>query len=95
MNPSEISKWRHPSRNPTSVPLNEIARLVAGAADAAAIRTLPTGTQADVTHAALFAALECAFYNGLIQLVPAEEWPDFIISDPPYRVSNATGGQLP
>jgi hypothetical protein len=43
-------------------------------------------TAADVIRAAVRAAFECAIANGLIEVKPAEEWPELVVMDPPYRL---------
>jgi hypothetical protein len=40
---------------------------------------------ADRTRAAIRAALECGLANGLIKIMPAEGWPEFVALTPPYR----------
>jgi hypothetical protein len=42
------------------------------------------GTGAEMTRAAVRAAVECALGNGLITVVPPEQWPAYVSLDPPY-----------
>lgn len=41
-------------------------------------------TRADQTRAAVTAAFRLALGNGLIRIVPRDEWPEYIALDPPY-----------
>lgn len=44
----------------------------------------PRATAADITNAAVRAAFELALANGLITLVPRDQWPPYISLNPPY-----------
>lgn len=41
-------------------------------------------TPADATQAAVTEAFKLALGNGLIRLVPQDEWPEYVALDPPY-----------
>lgn len=43
------------------------------------------GTPAAKTRAVVERALEALLANGLIKVVPNEEWRDFYVIDPPYK----------
>lgn len=62
----------------------KVYRCVSTAADIAAIENR-SKTNAEMVRAAVTAALECAVGNGLITVVPEEDWPRFIVSSPPYQ----------
>lgn len=44
-----------------------------------------TLTGAERTRIIVERTIEALEANGLITVVPADEWPDFYIPDPPYR----------
>jgi hypothetical protein len=58
-------------------------RCVGGAADLVAVGHI-NDTRAVMVANAVRAAFACALGNGLIKVVPEEEWPMFIVSTPPY-----------
>ncbi len=43
-------------------------------------------TAASRTRAQVQAALEMAIGNGLITITPRDQWPEWIVLDPPYRL---------
>lgn len=67
------------------VPHN-LLRAAVMAADSVAIdaRQRPGVTNADITRAVVREAFACALGNGLIQVVPQDQWPQWIAVDPPY-----------
>jgi hypothetical protein len=67
---------------PDSGLLNELERHGAGAADPVMIR-FSGGTPAERTRAAVRAALRMLLANGLVTAVPMEDWPAYVILDPP------------
>lgn len=66
--------------------LDALLRNVQLAHDIAAIDAINEGkTNAEVARTVVREALLCAEGNGLITVVPREEWPPWITSTPPYR----------
>jgi hypothetical protein len=49
------------------------------------------GTGAERTRAGLRRALECLIGNGMIEVKPRAEWPEWVAIDPPYELP----GQAP
>lgn len=43
-------------------------------------------TEADLVRLQLKRALEMLIGNGLIQVVPAQDWPEYVVLDPPYKM---------
>lgn len=61
---------------------DDVLRHAVFAADAAAMQ--PHNTEMSRTRAIVKAALECLEGNGIIQVTPQEDWPEWIAVDPPY-----------
>lgn len=62
----------------------DLIRNACFAADTVAIGF--TGTGADKTRAIIERALEALEANGMIKIIPEEEWPQWFIPDPPYTI---------
>lgn len=72
--------------------LKSLMRNVQLAYDVAAIDAINAGkTNAEVAKAAVREALLCAEGNGMITITPREQWPEWIVSDPPYHPDGAWG----
>lgn len=70
--------------------LNSLLRNVQLAYDVAAINAINYGmTNAEIAKAAVREALLCAEGNGMITITPREEWPEWIVSAPPYHPDGA------
>lgn len=54
------------------------------AADVVAMQ--PTMVGADRTRAIITRALEALLNNGLIQVTPEDQWPQWFVIDPPYEL---------
>lgn len=67
---------------PDKETFNQLVQNAAMSADQVAIGF--SGTDAEKTRAIVRRALECLIGNGLIEVRPADQWPDFISLDPPY-----------
>lgn len=66
--------------------IEALLRSVGLAADLAAIKAMNEDrTHAEIARAAVREALLCAEGNGLITVVPREEWPPWVTSTPPYQ----------
>lgn len=64
--------------------LDQVIRAVIFAADEAALEG-DHRTSADLVRDAVRAAFECAIGNGLVQIVPPTQWPQYIAMTPPYE----------
>lgn len=65
-----------------------VVTLVNGAADWAFLEAQRTGgTGARCVNAALLAAFECALANGLIEVTSPDDWPRWVVTSPPYRLT--------
>jgi hypothetical protein len=58
------------------------------AADVVAIG--PHRTGAEKTRAVVTRAVEFLVGNGLITVVPQDEWPEWLVMDPPFRQPGST-----
>jgi hypothetical protein len=70
----------------TDEPLDDLLRLVMGAADTAFLDAQRVGgTGAECTRRAVEEAFRCAVGNGLVALVPSDRWPTWVVVSRPYR----------
>jgi len=65
-------------------PLDRLVQLGSMAADNVAIGFVGTG--AERTKASVREALQCLLANGLIQMTPIDQWPEYVALDPPYQL---------
>lgn len=50
-------------------------------------------TRAAITRKQLKAALEMLIGNGVLQITPLPEWPEYIVLDPPYKLPGWSEGE--
>lgn len=68
-------------------PLDLLVEHASSAADmVACVPVNRADTAAEMTRRQLRAALELLIGNGLIRVVPTDEWPEYVVMDPPYRL---------
>jgi hypothetical protein len=51
-------------------------------------------TEHERIRAVIERALEMLLANGLIRAVPREDWPEYVVADPPYALPGESGGMF-